>query len=442
MKASRYLRKIRSNFFYLAYSSWSFGIADQMVVSAGNFLGTLIVARSCSKAEFGLFSLGMTIVCLFIDVHISTVSVPQYIRSPHLTGRALMRYTGSTLMHQLTISAFLALGLGVGAIAFSHEGKSIAGLQKVLVAIALVIVFTLFREYVRRLSFLREWMQSILFQDCAIVALQSFALVVCWKAGSMTPAIAHTIMGAVCCLFSVIWLIYRRSHFCVVVNDVWPDLMTNLRIGKWVLPASLVSSISTYAYPWLIASSSYGTEGCGVYAACMSIMAVANIPLGGVINLLTPKFASVYAEGDIGALRVYVKRASIAFTGFAFTLAGIPLLFGEKLLTFLYGPSYHDYGIMFEILALNICLSAPWICSSKGLLVIGRMEIDFMLNLIPVVVMLTLGRWSVDSYGAVGAALGITIANGLSSIARILAFEWASRHTMPNLHPAPVLEGE
>lgn len=63
---------------------WVFGIADQIVFSAGNFLSGLIIARTCSQAEFGLFSLGMTVVYILINARCFNICTADDLWCPSL----------------------------------------------------------------------------------------------------------------------------------------------------------------------------------------------------------------------------------------------------------------------------------------------------------------------------------------------------------------------
>ena len=59
---------------------------------------------------------------------------------------------------------------------------------------------------------------------------------------------------------------------------------------------------------------------------------------------------------------------------------------------------------------------------SRALFAIERADLDFALNFAAIFIMLTLGLWLVKIHGPFGAALGLIIAGGVTSILRVGAF--------------------
>ena len=80
-------------------------IADQGVVSMTNFLTGVIVARSCSRAELGLYSLGFGVVLLLTSAQTYLISVPYNVYCMRVPEGERGAYTGSTLAHQMVVMA-------------------------------------------------------------------------------------------------------------------------------------------------------------------------------------------------------------------------------------------------------------------------------------------------------------------------------------------------
>jgi O-antigen/teichoic acid export membrane protein len=415
-------------------SPWILGIADQVVLSAGSFLIGLIVARGCSQVEFGLFSLGSTITFLLLDIQASLISTPQAIRSAGLEGQALKTFTGSTLIHQLVISVLCAGLLGtVAAILFTLQ-IGLTGLPPVLSAIALFAVFTLLREYWRRLFILKGLMGRVFVFDGGIALTQVAALVMITHLGIASAAIAHAAIGLVCTGFALLLLPILRHHYKIQWRSIWPDFMSNFMIGGWLLLNSVFWSLGLYAYPWLLATI-LGPQDTGIWAACMGIIAIISIPLVGILNVLTPRIANAQAEGGVVALRRYVHKSCINYAAFMSVLAVIPIFFGEMLITVIYGSNYGGNFLIIDILALNTVFGAVTGCFGRGLMVIGRANWDFAFNVGTLFIVFTFGWWSITVYGPLGAAVGLTTASGLTALFRFAAFELITRRML--LVPSP-----
>ena len=110
-------------------------LADQAVASATNFATGIIIARTCSKEELGLYMLGFSLIFLMTDFQTSLITTPYMVYAPRLKGRAHALYTGSTLIHQLAFCLLTMLGVACGAFAVSH-GMGPRGLGPVLWALS------------------------------------------------------------------------------------------------------------------------------------------------------------------------------------------------------------------------------------------------------------------------------------------------------------------
>ena len=94
-------------------------LADQAISSGTNFLTGVIIGRTCAAEEFGLYLLGFSLLVFALDVQNSLISTPFVVLSPRLEASARARYTGSTLVHQLCLSAVTVFVLLGGAFALS-----------------------------------------------------------------------------------------------------------------------------------------------------------------------------------------------------------------------------------------------------------------------------------------------------------------------------------
>ena len=62
-------------------------LADQAVASATNFVTGIIIARTCSKEELGLYMLGFSLILLMTDFQTSLITTPYMVYAPRLKGR-------------------------------------------------------------------------------------------------------------------------------------------------------------------------------------------------------------------------------------------------------------------------------------------------------------------------------------------------------------------
>jgi len=395
-------------------------LADQAVASVTNFATGVIIARASSKEEFGLYMLGFTLILLVTDLQTSLIATPYMVYAPRLQGRAHAQYTGSTLIHQVVFS-LLATLVVIGAACAARFGVGPHGLEPVLWALAGVGSLIMLREFVRRICFASLKLRTVFIFDAFIGVGQICGLLVLAHFKLLSASRAYWVIGATCGLAVLCWLWLNRHHYHLRIDESVLDLKRNLIFGKWVFASGLLWTASTNLYPWLLAFF-HGAAAAGVFAACLGVVSASNPALLGIQNFLGPKIAHVYAiRGRIG-LRKFVLKISGSMAIPVSLLTLIMIFWGDRFIGLLYGSRYTGNGRVVAILACNLLLSAVVFSYSRALFAIERADLDFALNFAAIFIMLTLGLWLVKIHGPFGAALGLIIAGGVTSILRVGAF--------------------
>jgi O-antigen/teichoic acid export membrane protein len=395
-------------------------LADQAVASVTNFATGIIIARASSKEEFGLYMLGFTLILLVTDLQTSLIATPYMVYAPRLQGRAHAQYTGSTLIHQMVFSVLVTLVV-IGAACAARFGVGPHGLEPVLWALAGVGSLIMLREFVRRICFASLKLRTAFVFDAFIGVGQIGGLLVLAHFKLLSAARAYWVIGATCGLAVLCWLWFNRHHYYLRIDESVLDLKRNLIFGKWVFASGLLWTASTNLYPWLLAFF-HGAAAAGMFAACVGVVSASNPALLGMQNFLGPKIAHVYAtRGQIG-LRKFVLKVSGSMAIPVALLTLILIAWGDRIIGLLYGSRYTGNGRVVAILACNLLLSAVVFSFSRALFAIERADLDFGLNFAAIFIMLTLGLWLVKTHGPLGAALGLIVAGGVTSVLRVGAF--------------------
>ena len=395
-------------------------LADQAVASANNFLTGIIIARSCTKEEFGLYMLGFSIVLFMIDVQGSLISTPYMVYSPRLKGSEHSLYTGSTLIHQFALSALTMLLLVMGALVIPHRigPPHLAG---VVWTLAGVIAFLMLREYARRVCFAGLRMGTALLVDSSVALIQISALALFARFGQLSASTVYWVVGIACAVPAVGWVISSHDVFTLRLEQAFLDFGRNWSFSKWVFVDSLLWTFGMNLYPWMLAAFR-GVASAGVWAACLGIAGLGYPVLSGLQNLFGPKIAHSYAAAGHDGLRQCVLRASAALS-----IAMVPLFlgllfFGDRLVTMLYGANYAGNGATVSLLGLNLIFSGVSLGYSGGLFAMERADLNLKVTTVTLFVFFTLGFWLVRSLGPLGAASGLLIANIASSSLRVILF--------------------
>jgi O-antigen/teichoic acid export membrane protein len=401
-------------------------LVDQGVSSSTGFLTGVIIARACSKQELGLYMLGFSLVTFVTDLQTSLIATPYMVYAPRLHGRAHATYTGSTLIHQLAFCVIAMFGVVGGAIAVSH-GFGPRALAPVLQALALVIALLMLRQHARRVCFARLKLKTALVFDTCIAICQIGGLLILAHFHLLSASRAYWVIGFACGIAVLWWLWSDRDLSTPQMRESISDLKKNWILGKWVFASGLIWTIAVNLYPWLLAAF-HGVASTGIWAACLGVISIGNPALLGIQNFVGPKISHVYAAEGGKALRRLVLRIT-AIIAVPISLLCLALcIWGGRLMTVLYGRQYTGNSMIVAILAINLLVGSLVFSFSRALFAVDRARADFLINLIALLIMLTLGLWLVRAYGPLGAALGLLGATLASSVIRAILFLKAPVH--------------
>jgi O-antigen/teichoic acid export membrane protein len=395
-------------------------VADQGVVSLANFATGVILARSLSQDQFGLYALGLTVILLAVDLQTTVTTTPYMVLSPHLDRESRAHYLGSTSVHQIWLGLLVAVGL-VGVGLFLGISQDSADLGSVLVALGAVVSFILFRDFARRINFAHLKPGAALTLDSVVTVLQLVGLFALAWTDQLTVARAFLIVGVATGVPAAAWVVMGREELKVSRPLVTRDLRRNWGFGKWLLMSGTLWSLSLYLYPWILAAV-HGTAATGIWAVGVGVVAIANPLLLGYQNHLAPRIMASYAQEDSSGLRKVVTQGSWRFGAIVLPVVVVLIFLGGLVAVAIYGDAYAGNGWLVGVLAVNLLVSAVAFPYSRGLFAMERADVDFRVNLAALVSLFAIGVWLVRGWGPLGAAWGMLIANIVSTGLRARAF--------------------
>jgi len=395
-------------------------IVDQGVVSATNFLSSILMGRACAKDEFGLYLLGFSIVIIATNTQIALITAAYTVFSPKMEEGERTRYTGSTFLHHLTLAAITVLVLAGMGIGFWFTGKP-AGLAPVVAVLTAVILFIMLKEYARQVCFAGLRTKAVLLLDSAVFIFQIAGLLSLVVLGWISSRNAYGVIGMVCAVAGGMWLLSMRGRITLKPADAWPHFRKNWAFSKWFFAYNLAFIAANQLYPWLLVAF-HGTEANGVFGACMGVVFFANPFIIGLGNFLGPKSAHAYAQGGPEELRRVVSLANRFFLVTMIIFSGSMFLLGDWFLVLLYGRPYAGNGLVVAVLALGQLVWALTVPSNFGLNAVERPDVSFKSLLLSLAVMVTLGLWAVYAWGPIGVAAGLFAGNVAACIYTRVAY--------------------
>ncbi len=288
--------------------------------------------------------------------------------------------------------------------------------------LAASLPFALLREFARRFAFAHFHVAAALAVDVAVTVVQLGGLVLLAASGSLNAPTALLVMGLACAVAGTAWLIGSRRRFVPRWRKVLPHLFNNYQFGKWLVGSQMLRVASGYSVFWLL-SILISTTATGIYAACVTVVLLANPFIFGLCNILEPKTARAYADGGNRELVRVVRKVTLLVALFLFVFWLVAFLLGERIVALIYNdPTFADQGHTITVLASTLVIVSVGVAYDIGLKAAGHPHWNLYASLLDFSVMLITAVPFALSMGIVGAAY-CTLCGGIVGTAtQYLAF--------------------
>jgi O-antigen/teichoic acid export membrane protein len=264
-------------------------------------------------------------------------------------------------------------------------------------------------------------MRSAIVVDLSTAVIQLGLLLAVGAIAGLSAAMVFIVIGAGCFMVTFSWLVIYRSEFKFAWSRIKADWGRNWLLGRWGLASAVLWISASSLYPWILAAY-HGTRAAGVWAACIGVVALCNPLLVGLQNYILPKASHVFAENGANALRSFVPRAALLIGGLVTALCVVLAPIGGWLVTVIYGDPYSGNSLVVTLLLVNFSIRSFDFCFSRGLYILERADIDFKINIVPLILVFLIGIWLVKGTGVPGAALSILIGNTAGLVLRVVSF--------------------
>lgn len=402
-------------------------LADQFVYGATSFVTTILLARAAGGTQLGLYSLGLSLALVGLDLQNSLILIPYTVFSPRLEGApAQARLAGGALLQTLALGGVsLAVLAALASPPVRRAGLVAPGAASLALALAVPLMFL--RQHVRMVSFARLELTWALAVDLAVGGLQLAGLFALVRLGALTSAPrAFLVTAAACALGFLLWLAPRRGALGLRLGPALVDFRRNWQFSRWLITTTPVAILRSQLALWLL-TFFHGPGAVGLYAACLGITSLANPLLTGAGNLIGSKAAHIHARQGRPALRRFILQAT-GLIGLAMALFLIVILLGgDRLVRLVYGGAYAHLGTVVSLLAAGVfigSLSAP---AYRGLLALERSGAALVTELLMFLFQASAGLWLVARHGLTGAALAVLLSGLIGTAYQLAVFLCKSR---------------
>ena len=405
-------------------------IADQGVVSLGNFLTTIILARAVSPTAYGVWSVTFRVILFLNVLPASLITYPLYVRL------AARDDTGvdELIRAALALTALLALPQALILVASSSLFGSFAlGLWAGCALLLWQLQETTRRALMARLAF-----RTAVFTD-AISYLGQASL--CWviaRHGKLSVEIGFGVIALSCGVAAIAQLLLLRTRLKGPIN-LRDSAVTLWRTGRWILGSNLVTNFGIQAAPWALFLFR-GSSAAAGFEAIANLLGVSHPIMLSMGNIMVPGVARARVrDGMFGARRValgYAVQGGLLLLPYILAL----VIFPRQLLALFYGSgsSYVTLAGPLRLLALVYVLTY---CSGTIKLFLNALELKnralFLIESCACVLLGVLLVPLVLRFGLSGAVVATGLSLGLRLVSNLILLRRVNR--LNNLWRSPAV---
>lgn len=349
-------------------------ITDQAMVSGTNYVTAIVVARFCSKVEFGTYVLAVAMQMALREIQIALVTGPLAYLGAMDSDQEFTGYITPLLTYQLVIGVCVSLLYWVVTGTFI-TGDAKGPLLAIRSAGAGALFFIQAQEFFRRtlmarLLFRRAFLNDLLFCGLQLVAMGTLLV----RQGSSLIQLSP---NAVFCCAVIAGSLATCYGYLQIRRFIWlpaifrfAPIAENWRFGRWNLASSLLSSGYQQAAYWavglLVSTSAVANlEGPRLLVAPFSVLMM------GWNNLIGPSAARKFASSGVPATAAFLNRTTWALC-VLIGVALLPLMLAPSFaLHHLLGQSYGGDPALLRIWGVTILLNAIS-CGACGIFFAAR----------------------------------------------------------------------
>jgi O-antigen/teichoic acid export membrane protein len=396
-------------------------LLDQGALSIANFITGVLVARSSSKAEYGIYVLGWSIVMIIHTIHKGFTSLPFTIYAPRLEARGQASYFGSMLVHTLLMCALIT---GVMFVIYYLVGTPKLEDRTIIYAIipslCLLITLYLFREFSRSVLLAKLLVTESLIPNLTATLIQVAIVFLFFMNSWLTPNSALIILAATNGLAAIAMLYTQRKAWIVMPINLWRDFVKSSKIGRWELANGLTYVAGYQLYPWLILPL-LGPDDVAAFGACL---AIANLPapfLRGASAYILPRMSHGYKSGKLRSLKRLLRHSTlIMFLPFGLWLV-LGTVFGEHLTVFVYSEKYSGYAALLFWLLLRSAIESVATPLTNALQILEKIHVTTISGVMGAIITFTMGPLAIARLGVAGAGITSAFAALVMTIYRWIA---------------------
>jgi O-antigen/teichoic acid export membrane protein len=379
----------------------AWGLADQALISAANFVTLVLLARGLAPSEFGAFVLAYTGLLLVNGLQGALVTGPHNVVGQGHRATDYRSYTSSTAVSQVAFALAAAALALAGAALVALADTSAAEL--VLATVPALLAWQA-QEFARRVLYTEGRFGTAMVTDVVAYGGQAVVFAALVAADTVTPVGALLVVAATSAAGALVGFWAIRASLGGAIRR--SSILENWIFGRWLGAAIAASWFVSQVYLYLAAVLIDSTASGALKAAQIVLgpLSAFYLFLGTVLPI---RFAARReVDGDSG-LHSSLRRAFALTAGPSLLYCVLAAVFAEPILNVLYGDQYDAYASVVRILAVFSALMLGVFLVSSALTARRQTKALFTGSLAGAVLGVALGWAFVEAWGVDGAAIGM-----------------------------------
>lgn len=398
-----------------------FVLTDQVIVSAGNFLLTILILRYLGIKNFGLFSYLWFFLLFINSIQLSYIISPMLTNFPKQKITDVNLFYGGVFLQQLVFS-FIMFFFTFLVLKFFGNFLSSFPIKDFYLSFSLLIVFTQIQQFLRRLLFGKSlYIRAIISDLCTYLLLICLIIYFNYldKLNLETIFWFFTfsfLLGTVINLPIIFTLNYKLENTLESIKENW-------KIGRWMTLTSIVQWFSGNL--WIINSGIIlGPYMFGIIRACQTVTNFANLFFQSLENIIPKKTSKVFMKDKKKGMDIFLKK--FALKGFIVVsiISIIIILFSKTILNFFYGNETAQFYKIIIYLALILPLTFLCYPTAYGLRTLGITQPIFISFLMSGAVALLGSNYIISHYKIIGLVTGLFLSQLIISTVQYVSYSY------------------
>jgi O-antigen/teichoic acid export membrane protein len=406
-------------------------LADQMMVSAANFAGGIVLVRGLGLQEFGKYSIAYSLLLFANALQMSFVASPMLNIGPLLQKEEKAHFVNGMLTLQILASALL---FGVFALVglVARLFTSFYSVPCILLFACCIGTYQL-QDWLRRYYFLANKGKHALATDFISYCVQFLLLLLLWRTGRLNLLLTFLVM----CVTSIAAVVMgpitdRLRPSWGTLGATWKRCRS---LSRDLLISSQVRWFGTQGL-FLIGAVILGSAGIGGLRATQSVGGPIYLILMSFENVVPIRMAEELKRSGAAGAHALAQRWILGST-FFFALALLPIaVFGKPILKLLYGPALVAFYWPMLLQLVTIVVTAATMLWFHLYRTVQESPVMLQANGLAALANLLTVYWFGHLWNASGIVLSMLL--GQIAIALYCMFYWARYHaSILARHPAP-----